>query len=357
MGGLLLALRSTGTSLVAAADIRTGLPGSIEEAAGGDAGAAVLVGDGEEVVAELLGTGSTTEEFVERWRVPGDVRTRVWDDKFAEVTSLPLGTAAWDAALDDAGVTAAEVGLVAIAAPTPRLASALGGRLGGVKVVDGLSASIGTAGAAQPALQLVALLEQAEPNQVIVLVSLADGADALVFRTGPTFSGGRRRTIAEQLAGGSPVAYGKFLSWRQMLEVEPPRRPEPPRVSASASARSTDWKFGFVGTREADGGAVHLPPQRVSSDGSTTDAMEPVAMADVEGTIVTFTVDRLAYSPSPPIVFAIVDFDGGGRFPVELCDLRPEEVAVGAWVEMTFRRLGSTDGLPNYFWKARLVRG
>ena len=62
-------------------------------------------------------------------------------------------------------------------------------------------------------------------------------------------------------------------------------------------------------------------------------------MADVPGTIVTFTVDRLAYSPSPPIVFAVVDFDGGGRFPVELTDVRPDDVAIGGRVEMTFRRL------------------
>ena len=38
-------------------------------------------------------------------------------------------------------------------------------------------------------------------------------------------------------------------------------------------------------------------------------------MADALGTIATFTVDRLAYSPSPPVVFAVVDFDGGGRCP------------------------------------------
>jgi len=44
------------------------------------------------------------------------------------------------------------------------------------------------------------------------------------------------------------------------------------------------------------------------------------AMADLPGTIAAYTVDRIAYSPSPPIVFAIVDFDGGGRFPVELTD-------------------------------------
>ena len=56
-----------------------------------------------------------------------------------------------------------------------------------------------------------------------------------------------------------------------------------------------------------------MPPARVSFDGERTDEMEPAPMADVKGTIATFTVDRLAYSPSPPIVFAVVDFDGGGR--------------------------------------------
>jgi uncharacterized OB-fold protein len=78
-------------------------------------------------------------------------------------------------------------------------------------------------------------------------------------------------------------------------------------------------------------------------------------MADTEGTIATFTVDRIAYSPSPPIVFAVVDFDGGGRLPIELTDAKVEELAMGGRVEMTFRRLYTADGIHNYFWKARPV--
>ena len=80
-------------------------------------------------------------------------------------------------------------------------------------------------------------------------------------------------------------------------------------------------------------------------------------MADTVGTVFTFTVDRLAFSPSPPIVFAIVDFGGGGRFPVELTDVDASDVAIGDQVEMTFRRLNTADGIQNYFWKARPVRG
>jgi uncharacterized OB-fold protein len=84
--------------------------------------------------------------------------------------------------------------------------------------------------------------------------------------------------------------------------------------------------------------------------------MEPVPMADVTGTIATITIDRIAYSPSPPIVFAIVDFADGGRLPVELTDVDAADLKMGDQVEMTFRRLFTADGIHNYFWKARPVR-
>ena len=98
---------------------------------------------------------------------------------------------------------------------------------------------------------------------------------------------------------------------------------------------------------------MHLPPARVSRDGEHTDEMDPAPLADVQGTIVTFTVDRMVYSPSPPVVFAVVDFDGGGRLPVELTDADAGEIEIGQRVEMTFRRLYAADGIVNYFWKGR----
>ena len=91
--------------------------------------------------------------------------------------------------------------------------------------------------------------------------------------------------------------------------------------------------------------------------GGAIDDMEPIPLADAVGTIAAFTVDRMAWSPSPPVIFAMVDLDRGGRFPVELTDVDVDEVAVGGRVEMTFRRLSTADGIHNYFWKARPVRG
>ena len=359
VGGLVLALEGHGTSLVVSADVRTGLPGSGEESSGGDAAAALVVGDEQAgpVVAEFLGRASVSDEFIERWRVPGEVRTKTWDEKFSEISLVPLGVRAWNQALEAAGITANDVQAAAVSAPLARVAKSMGGKLDGVHVIDDHAATVGNAGAAQPALLLSALLEQAEPGQVVALVVLADGADVLLFRATDALGSYRpARTIAEQVAAGGPLSYGKFLAWRGMLPVEPPRRPEPGRISAVVAARNEDWKFGFVGSKNPETGEIHMPPARVSSDGLHTDEMVPVVMADAQGTVVTFTVDRMAYSPSPPVVFAVVDFDGGGRLPLELTDLDAAEAAIGQRVEMTFRKLFTADGIVNYFWKGRLVR-
>jgi uncharacterized OB-fold protein len=81
--------------------------------------------------------------------------------------------------------------------------------------------------------------------------------------------------------------------------------------------------------------------------------MDAESMSDKLGAVATFTVDRLAYSLSPPVVTAAVDFDGGGRFSCELTDCAPDQVAVGTRVELTFRRMYTAQGVHNYFWKAR----
>jgi uncharacterized OB-fold protein len=80
-------------------------------------------------------------------------------------------------------------------------------------------------------------------------------------------------------------------------------------------------------------------------------------LADTPATIATFTVDRLAYSLAPPVVAAVIDFDGGGRLRCELTDVDPSQVHIGGRVEMTFRRLyTATNGVHNYFWKARPIK-
>jgi 3-hydroxy-3-methylglutaryl CoA synthase len=333
------ALTGAGTSLLCSADLRSGPPTSPDEAAGGDAGAALLVGDGDGVIAEYLGGASVTDEFLDRWRAPGDPHSKVWEERFGESVYVPLGERAWKQALEDAGVGADDVRRVAVIGSHARAIGRVARKLGVADeaLVDDLSRTVGNVGAAQIGLMVAALLEGAAPGQIVALLSLSDGADAFVFRAAEAIAEwSPTRPVADQAAAGETVPYGTFLSWRGEVTVQPPNRPEPQRAAAPPAHRRADWKFGLVG-----------PPG----------AADPTPLADLPGTIVTFTVDRLAYSPSPPIVFAVIDFDeGAGRLPMELTDVDAGALAIGDRVEMTFRRLTTSDGVHNYFWKARPQR-
>ena len=357
IGALIAAARGTQRVLVTAADIRTGLPGSPDEVDGGDAGAALLLGDEADgpLLAEFLGSANASREFLDRWRLPDEPNARAWEERFGEgqLTAAALG--ALDRLLEQLELPRGDLAELIVTGCSGRAVKAVGRKVGAD--ANPLAATVGNTGGTDPLLRLIDALERHDAGATVVVVHLADGADAVAFKsTGSTTSTGHR-TVADQVATGDDgLAYSRFMSWRGVLTQQPPNRPPPNRPSASAAARHADWKYGFVGSRDRSSGALHLPPARVSFKGHALDDMEPAPMADVQATIVTFTVDKLVYSQSPPVVFAVVDFDGGGRLPVELTDCRPDEVEVGSKVEMTFRRLNMADGIANYFWKGRLVR-
>jgi 3-hydroxy-3-methylglutaryl CoA synthase/uncharacterized OB-fold protein len=351
-------------SLAVVADLRTGLPGSADEAQSGD-GAVAFLSAPEGGVTEYVAHASVTEEFLERWRVPGETASHLWEDRFGEEAYVPLATSAFDRALERAGLGPDDVdhlvvgGLHARAVASIRKALAVPAE----RVAPDHASLVGNLGAAQVALGLADVLDRAGPGQVVALVEVADGADVVVLRTTaelPAAQAARReaglRPVADLVTEGrGDLAYAVFLSWRGMLHRDPPRRPDPERPDAPAMLRTEGWKFGFNASRCRVCGFRHLPPTRVCLACQSVDQMEPERMADLRGTVATYTIDRLAYSLSPPMVGAVIDFDGGGRYRGEMTDVDPDAVAVGTRVEMTFRRLYSAQGVHNYFWKARPV--
>ena len=351
------ALRA-GTTLVTAAGVRSGMPASPDEATAGDGGSAVLVGDGDGVLAEYLATGSATEEFVDRWRQPGEPNTRSWEERFGEPIYAGLVEEPWNRALKQAELTAEQVERVAVLGTHARAAKRVARSLDVADEGD-RRRPVGERRkhrCGPPRLLLASMLDEAEPGRVLALVSLVDGADVILLRaTDAVGDPVPARTVSAQVDAAGEVTYAKFLEWRRRAHAAAPQPPRAGPDLSSVAYRNSDWKFGFVGSRDEESGALHLPPSKVSFATGSTD-MEPAPMADIPATVVTFTVDRLAYSPSPPIVFAVVDFDGGGRFPVELTDVEADEVRIGDRVEMTFRRLGTAEGIHNYFWKARPIR-
>lgn len=354
----------TTTMMGVLSDIRTGLPGGADEANGGDAAVAMCFGTARgdrEPIALEIGGAAAVAEFTDRWRTPGDPASKQWEERFGEQAYLPLAEEAVAAALKGAELEPDDLDHVIVTGLHARAVRGVPRACGldPASVADDLTAEIGNTGAAHWALVLADVLDRAAPDQTIAVIVLADGVDVRLFRTTDAIIGYQDRhavpTVREQIvATRTDLDYQRFLTWRGFLHREPPRRPEPDRPAAPPSLRTGDWKFGLVGSRD-EHGFVHLPPARVSLEGGGVDRMVPVRMADTPATIATFTIDRLAYSLSPPVVAAIVDFDGGGRFQCEVTDVDPDAVRIGDRVEMTFRRLYTVDGIHNYFWKARPI--
>src|SRR5271166_1564360 len=353
VGALITAAQSPVPAMAVLSDIRTGLPGSTDERDGGE-------GDGMPVLAEIVGQGSATAEFLDRWRAPGAASSRVWEERFGEQVYGPLAEAAISDALKQAGLSAGQLDhLIVAGLPTRAVSRAV--RAAGVPaeaVAGNLGASIGNAGTAQPGILLADVLDRAGPDETVLLVVLADGVTALALRSTEALASHRQaQPVAAQIAAGSSaLEYATFLSWRGFLDREPPRRPDPDPVAAPPSFRRTSWKFGLVAAKCTRCGTRSLPPDRVCQQCHAMGEMVPEPLADVPATVTTYTVDRLAYTPSPPMLMVVLDFDGGGRMRCQLTDAAEDEVRAGLRVEMTFRRLVSAAGVHNYFWKARPVR-
>jgi uncharacterized OB-fold protein len=223
------------------------------------------------------------------------------------------------------------------------------------QVADPLTATVGRTGVAHAGLLLARALDQAKPGDRILVVCVADGADALVLEVTDAIKDmAPVRKVDRWIASKrNDLPYNTYLKWRGVLPFEPPRRPDPERPAAPPMRRHERWKLAFVGSRCTQCQAGHLPPQRVCVKCGAVDQMRDERFADTSCRVATYTLDHLAYSLQPPVVAAFVDYEGGGRFSCELTDVEPARVAIGDHLEMTFRRLFTAQGVHNYFWKAR----
>jgi len=344
-------------TLVASADVVIGAPGGTRESSSGDAAAAFVCGADDEAIAVLRGRASATIELLDVWRLPEDRFAKQWEERFGAEVLAPVLADTVIRALESAGTQPSEIASVILDATLPRAVAGLPRalQLKPEQLADPLAASVGRAGAAHAGLLLARALDAAKPGDRILVASLADGCDALVLEVTDRIAGGRPAHSVDAWIASKQgdLPYNAYLKWRGILPFEPPRRPEPDRPAAPPMRRHEHWKMGFVGSRCTACGAGQLPPQRVCSACGAVDQMREEPFAKQGCRIATYTLDHLAYSLQPPVVAAVLDFEGGGRLSCELTDVNPADVKIGDELEMTFRRLYTGQGVHNYFWKAR----
>ncbi len=353
-----------GSILVCAADSRVAKPGSTHELVFGDGAAALLIGK-EGVVASLEGSYSVSYDFPDHWRSEGDRFDRALEDRWIRDEGYTrFIPEAISGLLGKYQLKAEDFARVIYPGLYLRDHASIGRRLGFEpgQIQELLLTKIGETGSASPLMMLVWALEGAKPGDRILLASYGSGSQALFFRVSEEIEKRRaKRGFSFYLNSGKELtSYQKYAVFRGIMPVETGFRGEVGTTQLALAWRERKALLAFNGSRCRRCGTPQYPPQRVcvDPDCGAIDEMEDYRFSDKRGTLFTYTEDHLAFSLNPPQVYGAIDFDGGGRFTLDITDCEPGTLKVGMSMEMTLRRkyLDQARGIHGYFWKATPAR-
>lgn len=354
-----------GDVLVLAADERKTHAASQQEMDYGDAAAALLIGR-DKVLAEFLGAGTLSVDFVDHFRATGEEIDYHWEERWVRDEGISkLMPRAVAAALQQANVSAAQVDHFIFPSSFARMDAQLAKACGirAEAVADALLDQVGDSGLPHGLLMLAHVLERAQPGQVIVVAQFGSGAQALVFRVTDAIGSFRpARGVSQWLARGVEERnYTRFLAFKGQLRLDRGMRGEQDKKTALSTAwRHRTALMGLVAGRCEVTGSVHFPPSRLSYDQGQPlqDTQKPYKLADRPARILSWSAEYLSYHPAPPHHYGQIDFEGGGRILMDFTDLDVGEVDSGTAMEMVFRvkDVDERRGYTRYFWKATPVR-
>ena len=342
--------------LVCSGDSRIGEPDTQQEQNYGDAGGAILIGT-ENVLAEVVGTYTISQEFLGTWRTgeqdylrsfPGGFENKFGYNRF--VASAVKGV------LDKCNLSAQDITNAAIAGPSQR---AMQGALRGLgldvnsQVQDTFWNTIGDSGTAQPLVLLAAVLERSKPGDLILVAGYGDGGDAAIFRVTDAIAEYQLvRSVYSQIEVKRTMSsYGKYARFRKLMKKDYSTEDQ---SSPVVLLRDKNEILPLHGGKCPSCGMIQFPIHRICVECGHRDGLEEVKLTRT-GKLFTFTHDYLTQTPDPPTTHAVIDLDGGGRVFVQMTDCEPERVAIGMSLELTFRKYHEGFGIKNYFWKARPI--
>ena len=352
------------SALVVASDRRKAKVASAQELLYGDAAGAVLVGDGE-AIAEPLALESRSIDMADHYRGAGAATDTYWEERWIREeghgAQIPQ---AISAALRQARLEPGQVDTLCVALPQKGAAQRIA-KLAGIaadRVHDTLAATVGNAGCAHPLLMLAHALGAAAPGQVLVLVAFGQGVDVLVLRTTPALAAlpGRRGAQGWLARGKAEDNYMKFLVFNDQLPLERGMRADNDKLTPlSVEYRNRKAVHGFVGGRCGACGTAQWPRTDICVNPAcgASGTQEDLPFADTPARIMSYTADRLAYTPDPPACYGMVQFEGGGRLMMDYADMDEDELAVGLALRMSFRLKAhdAARGYTRYFWKATVA--
>ena len=364
--GLIAALKAAagdgdGTALYVAADHRQAKSASVHELLFGDGAAAVTLGT-THVIAKFLGSQTITRDLVDHYRGQGDKYDNQWEERWVrEEGYFKMVPEAIQKLFDKTGVAAADIDHFILPCLIRGVREKIAHKMGmpAEAVRDNLLAGCGETGAAHPLVMLVDALQDAQPGQKILVIGFGQGADALLFETTTNLGDlSPRKGIKGTLAEGTiEKNYQKFLSFNDRVEIQWGMRAEAGnKARLTAAYRDRKMFTALTAGRCTACGTVQFPTAHicVNPDCRAVDLQEDHPLADSPAKIASYTVDWLAYSPNPPLIFGMVEFEEGAKFMMQMTGFAPDDVEVGIPVGMVFRikNYDKARNFRTYFWKA-----
>lgn len=364
--GLIAALKATigdgdGTAVYVAADHRQAKSASAQELLFGDGAAALSLGRAN-VIAKFLGSHTITRDLIDHYRGQGDKYDHQWEERWVrEEGYFKMVPETIQKLLHKTATSAAEVNHFILPCLIRGVREKIAHKMGipAESVRDNLLAGCGETGTAHPLVMLVDALQDAQPGQKILVVGFGQGTDALLFETTAKLADpSPRKGIKGALADGTiEKNYQKFLSFNDNVEIHWGMRAEARKKNRlTAAYRDRKMFSALTGGKCQACGTVQFPAAHicVNPDCHAVDLQTDHPLCDSPAKIASYTVDRLAYSPNPPLIFGMVEFAEGAKFMMQMIGFDPDEVEVGMPVEMVFRikNYDKACNFRTYFWKA-----
>lgn len=368
LSALILALEKAAAEdksvLVAAADRRATRAGATQEFQFGDGGAAMIVGR-QNIAARLVGTHSTSVDFIDHFRGESEEFDYNWEERWIRdegYTRIVPQTI--KALLEKTKVAPTVIDHFILPCLFAKLDQQLAQKCGidPTKVRDNLAATVGECGTAHSLLMLAHALEEAKPGQKILVAAFGQGCDAVILEVTDAIEKARpKRGVKGSLARRKEETnYMKWLAFNGLIELEKGARAEKDNKTAlTVTYRKRDMLFGLVGGKCEKCGTAQFPRTRicVNPNCKAVDQQKPFSFAELQGKVLSWSADYLTYSQDPPQHYGMVTFEEGGRFLADFTDVDVGSVDTGSKMRMVFRikDFDEKRGFRRYFWKAAPV--
>ncbi len=348
-------------AMVIASDMRRAKPSSNHEQNFGDGAASLVIGD-TDVAVSIEDSYSVSNEMMDMWKGESEDYVRSWETRFyISMGYMNTVGEAIRGLLKKTGLKPQDIAKAVIYSPDGRSVAGLAQSMGfnpKTQLQNDLFMQMGNTGTPYCLQLLAAAMEDVKPGDKILLASYGNGADALLLQATGNINKLKNKDLMRRLLESKKQIpdYVTYLRWRGHVDTAPQHVRPTPIASAADLWRVQEGVTPFHGQKCTECGHIEWPPQRVCTKCQALDKSEPVRLSDKRAKLFTHSKDMITDQFDIPMIYSVVNFEGGGRMITTVTDKDVKEIHNGMDLEMTYRKKFCTEGHTMYMWKAMPIR-